>query len=87
MAKLYIGYPTAENQRQENQRNAVLVDAADAAAAKAAAIAAKIDGSTNDSKVNAWTFAEIAGTAGSLPNGGTVLWLEGLSNYGAHRAL
>ena len=83
MAKLLIGYPATAELRQENGLNAVLVDAADATAAKAAAIAAKPNGSTDDAKINAWTFAEIAGTAGTLPGGVTVLWLDGARGVGA----
>lgn len=87
MAKLYIAYPVAAENLQENKRNAALVAAADSTAALAALKAGKLDGSTSDSKLDSWVFSEVAGTAGSLPNGGTVLWLDGLSNYGAHRAL
>lgn len=87
MAKLYVAYPIAEESRMENNRNAALVAAADSTAALAALKAGKLDGSTADAKLDAWVFSEVAGTAGSLPNGGTVLWLDGLSNYGAHRAL
>ena len=84
MAKLYIGYATAHNQKQENGLNAVLVDAASAAAAKTAAIAAKPNGSTDDAKVNGWTYSEIAATAGTLPNGAAVLWLAGAFGTGVN---
>lgn len=87
MSKLYVAYPVADENRQENGRNAALVVAADSAAALAALKSGKLDGSTDDAKLDQWALSEIAGTAGSLPNGGAVLWLEGLSNYGAHRAL
>lgn len=88
MSKLFIGYAPASNPetRQANGWNAVLVDAASAAAAKTAAIAAKPDGSTSDDNVNAWTFAEIAGTAGTLPNGSTVLWLGDVRGLGTRSA-
>ena len=87
MAKLYVAYPVLEETRQENGRNAALVTAVDSTAALAALKAGKLDGSTDDSKLDRWAFSEIAATAGELPNGGTVLWLDGLSNHGAHRAL
>jgi hypothetical protein len=87
MTKLYVAYPVAEETRQENGRNAALVTAADSTAALAALKAGKLDGSTDDNKLDRWTFSEIAASAGELPNGGTVLWLDGLSNHGSHRAL
>ncbi len=86
MAKLYIGYAGSPELKQENHLNAVLVDAASSAAAKTAAIAAKVNGSTSDEKLNAWTYAEIAATAGTLPNGAAVMWLEGAFGIGAGRS-
>ncbi len=87
MAKLYVAYPVADENRMENGRNAALVAADDSTAALAALKAGKLDGSTSDSKLDRWAFSEVAATAGSLPNGGNVLWMDGLSNFGAHRAL
>jgi hypothetical protein len=86
MAKLYVAYPVAPENKQENGRNAALVVAADSTAALAALKLGKLDGSTNDSKLDRWAFSEIADPAGALPHGGAVLWLDGLSNFGAHRA-
>ena len=87
MAKLYIVYPVAAENRMENKRNAAIVAAADSTTALAALKAGKLDGSTSDSRLDQWVFSEIAATAGTLPNGSSIMWLEGLSNFGAHRAL
>lgn len=86
MAKLYLSYPVAPENKQENSRNGALVIAADSAAALAALKLNKLDGSTDNAKLDRWVFSEIADPAGALPNGDSVMWLEGLSNFGAHRA-
>lgn len=86
MARLYIGYPNSPELRQENGYNGVLIDAADVVAAKVAAKAGKPNGSTSDDKLDAWTWAEIAGTAGTLPGAATVLWLEGVRGFGGSRS-
>ena len=87
MSKLFVAYPSAENLKMENGYNAVLAIGADAAAALAAADAAKPNGSTDSNKLASWTFWEIAGTAGNLPNGAGVMWLDGVRGFGGSRAV
>ena len=88
MSILYIGYPTAPEMKQENGLNSVLVLAASVAAAKSAAIAAKVNGSTNDTTLNSWSYSQLADPGdATLPNGSTVMWLTGVHGLGAGRSI
>lgn len=70
---LFLLHATKEHHRNPVGMHAVLVDAADAAAARTAATAAAPFG---DIKVDAWDAVQVADTA-TLPDGRTVLWFEG----------
>jgi hypothetical protein len=73
MAALNLLYAASPEDKNESGLNAVIVDAADEAASRAAAIANTPNGST---KVpTTWTYLLLAATAGTLPS--TVIWIEG----------
>jgi len=70
---LFLLHATQEHHRNPAGRHSVLVDAADAAAARDAASSAAPFG---DIKVGVWHAVQVADTA-SLPQGRSVLWFEG----------
>ena len=72
---LYVLYADQPHYRNPTARNAVLVSAADVAAARTAAAAGAPDGETKN--FANWVALEIAAVAGpSFPLGG-LLWLRG----------
>jgi hypothetical protein len=72
MAALYLLYRTRPEDRNASGIHAVLVDAADEAAARAAAIAAAPNGETRVPAT--WAAVQIAASA-ALPE--SPLWIEG----------
>lgn len=73
---LFLLYADRDGDRNASGMNAVLVDAADEAAARTAAAAAAPTGET---KVRpTWAAVSLAATA-TMPGGRTVIWIEGVA--------
>lgn len=86
MSNLYLAYSVSEETRMENGYNAALIVADDTTAAKVTAKAGKPNGSTTDSKLDLWAYSVVSASAGSLPNGQAVMWLDGVRGFGGSRA-
>lgn len=86
MSNLYLAQAGSEHLRVANGWNAALVVAADVAGAKTALKAAKVTGDHLDSVLDAFTYSEISASAGMLPNGNSVLWLQGAKGFASGKA-
>ncbi len=86
MSNLYLAQAGSEHLRVANGWNAALVVAADVAGAKTALKAAKVTGDHLDSVLDAFTYSEISASAGTLPNGSSVLWLQGAKGFASGKA-
>lgn len=73
---LFLIYADRDGNRNSSGINAVLVDAEDEAAARTAAAAAAPTGETKVPRT--WATVRLADTA-TLPDGRTVIWIEGVA--------
>jgi len=73
----FLVYATENNQRGSSGRNAALVDAASASAARTAIIAASLDGGLGN--VAAWSAEQVGDTASGVLAASGVIWLGDVS--------